>query len=98
MAEEKQGRGGVVHQQRRTEAEMFFTKGRSRVNIYLINVQQLTLDKKIEIERITSENGECINIVAVVETQMKYGKMDWLKGIQMVDKMRKEQDKKGEDC
>ena len=54
----------------------------------------MTLDKKIEIKRIISENGECINIVAVVETQMKYRKMDWSRGIQMVDKMRKEQDKK----
>ena len=65
------------------------------MNVYLINVQGLTLDKKIEIERIISESGECINIVAVVETQMKYRKMDWSGGIQMVDKMRKEQDKKG---
>ena len=47
----------------------------------------LSLDKKIEIERIISENGECVNIVAVVETQMKYRKMDWSGGIQMVDKM-----------
>ena len=53
------------------------------------------MDKKIEIKRILSENGECINTVAVVETQMKYRKMDWSRGIQMVDKMRKEQDKKG---
>ena len=65
------------------------------MNVYLINVQGLTLDKKIEIERLISENGECVNIVAVVETQMKYRKMDWSKGIQVVDKMRKEQDKKG---
>ena len=66
------------------------------MNVYLINVQGLTLNKKIEIERIISENGECVNIVAVVETQMKYRKMDWSKGIEMVDKIRKEQDKKGE--
>ena len=36
------------------------------MNLYLINVQGLTLDKKIEIERIISENGECVNIVTVV--------------------------------
>ena len=68
------------------------------MNIYLINVQGETLDKKIEIERIISENGECANIVAMVETQIKYRKMDWSKGIQMVDTMRKEQDMEGEDC
>ena len=43
----------------------FFPKGGSRMNVYLINVQGLTLDKKIEIERIISENGECINMVVV---------------------------------
>ena len=55
----------------------------------------LSLDKKIQIERIISENGECVNIVVVLEAQMKYRKMDWSGGIQMVDKMMKEQDKKG---
>ena len=74
---------------------MFFTKGGSRINVYLLKVQGLTLDKKIEIERIISENGECANIVAVRETEMKYRKMDWSRGIQVVDKMRKEQDQKG---
>ena len=58
------------------------------MNIYLINVQGLKLDKKIEIERIISENGKGINIVAVVETLMKYRKMDWSTGIRMVDKNR----------
>ena len=70
------------------------------MNVYLINVQGLKLDKKIEIEWIISENGKGINIVAVVETLMKYRKMDWSKGIQMVDKSRfVEPDKirKGED-
>ena len=85
----------MVHQQRRTDAKMFLRKGGSRINVYLLKVQGLTLDKKVEIERIISENGECANIVAVMETEMKYRKMDWSRGIQVVDKMRKEQDQKG---
>ena len=89
-------RGGLVYLQGRTEEESFFTKaGRKlKINIYLLNIQGITQDKRLEVERIMSEEKD-INIFGVTESQLKYKKMEWAGNIKMEEKMRSVRDKKG---
>ena len=60
--------------------------------IRLVNVQGLTKPKVVELEKLLMEKCE---LVCLTETQQKYKKVTFSKGINTVDSMRKSTDKKG---
>ena len=63
--------------------------------IKLINIQGLTKAKSLEVEELLKEKRNECCIVCLVETQQKYKKVDFSKGVKCVEKMRDMSDKKG---
>ena len=58
----------------------------------LVNVQGLTKPKLIELEQLL--RTDC-DLMCLTETQQKYEKLELSSGIEKVDSMREEKDKKG---
>lgn len=65
------------------------------MKIKLINIQGLTKVKSLEVEELLKEKRNECCILCLVETQQKYKKVDFSKGVICVEKMRDMNDKKG---
>ena len=66
-----------------------------RLKVYLLNIQGITMQKKIDVEKLMTENEEDIKIIGLVETHVREDRLNWGDDWQVYEQRREQKDKKG---